>query len=137
MTTETPAPVVLDTNVFVGAGFNPGSASAGLVDEVREGRLSMPWTDATRGEVERILRTIPPLSWAAVRGLFREEARMAEPPDEEGLGWIPDPADRKFAALARAAGAVLVSSDRDLLGRREEAGFPVLTPGEYRVRRSG
>ena len=135
MTTEPADPVVLDTNVFVGAGFNPGSASAGLVGAVREGRLSMPWTDATRGEVERILRTIPPLSWPDVRELFREEDRVGEPPDEEGLGWIPDPADRKFAALARSVGAVLVSSDRDLLGRREEAGFPVLTPGEYRERR--
>ena len=91
----------------------------------------MPWSDATRDEVRRILRKIPPLSWDDVRPLFRDDARVEDEPAEDGLGWIPDPADRKFAALARRAGAVLVSSDSDLLGRRERAeGFRVLTPGE-------
>lgn len=129
-----PAGVVLDTNVFVGAGFNPDSASAEIVRAVRNGRLRMPWTEGTRGEIERILRRIPPLSWAEMEGLFHDEARVAGELDEDGLGWIPDPADRKFAALARRAEAVLVSSDRHLLDDRSQAGFPILTPGEYRAR---
>ena len=40
MTTD-PGEVVLDTNVFVAAGFNPGSHSARLVEAVRDGRLGM------------------------------------------------------------------------------------------------
>jgi uncharacterized protein len=40
--------VVLDTNVFVGAGFNPRSHSALLLDAVRDGRLRMVWDDAIR-----------------------------------------------------------------------------------------
>lgn len=131
------ARVVLDTNVFVAAGFHPRSASASLVRWVREGRLGMPWTDATREEVERILRRIPPLSWSAVRGLFREEDRLGEHLPEDGLGWIPDPDDRKFAAVARSAGAVLVSNDSDVLEDRSRAGFPILTSGEYREDRGG
>lgn len=126
--------VVLDTNVLVGAAFNPGSASAEVVGAVRAGRLRMPWTDATREEAERILRAIPPLSWSEMRDLFRDEDRVEEAPDETGLGWIPDPADRKFAALARTAGAALVSSDADLLGDRSLAAFPIVTPGEFRDR---
>ena len=35
--------VDLDTNVFVGAGFNPRSHSALLIDAVRDGRLRMEW----------------------------------------------------------------------------------------------
>jgi len=131
-----PARVVLDTNVFVGAGFNPESASAVLVEAVRSGRLRMPWTDGTRAEVERILRKIPPLSWSDVEPLFRDAERLGESPDQEGFEWIPDPEDRPFAALARATGAALVSSDRHLLGGRGRAGFPVWTPGEARKRLS-
>jgi len=36
-----PGRVVLDTNVFVAAGFNPGSHSARLVEAVHDGRLRM------------------------------------------------------------------------------------------------
>lgn len=126
--------VVLDTNVLVGAAFNPGSASAEVVRAVRNGRLRMPWTEATREEAERILRTIPPLSWSGMRDLFRDEDRVEEALDETGLGWIPDPADRKFAALARAARAALVSSDTDLLGGRARAAFTIVTPEECRDR---
>ena len=42
--------VVLDTNVFVAAGFNPGSHSARLVEAVRDRRLRMIWDEATREE---------------------------------------------------------------------------------------
>jgi predicted nucleic acid-binding protein len=52
------------------------------------------------------------------------------------LDWVGDPNDRKFAALARVAGAILVSNDDHLLARREEASITVLTSGEY-VRRTG
>lgn len=128
-------PVVIDTNVFVGAGFEPDSASGEVVQAVRDGRLRMPWTDATRGEVRTILKRIPPLSWSDVEGLFRDEDRVADAPDEGGLGWVEDADDRKFAALARDQDAVLVTNDDDLLGRRSEASFTVFTTGEYRDRR--
>ena len=127
--------VVVDTNVFVGAGFERESAAAEVVRAVGDGRLRMPWTDATRREVRTVLEKIPPLEWSRVEGLFREDDRVADAPDEGGLGWVSDPPDRKFAALARETGAVLVSNDDDLLARREEAGFPVMTSGEYRDRR--
>jgi predicted nucleic acid-binding protein len=126
-----PDRVVIDTNVFVGAAFNPSSHSAALVRAVREQRLSMPWSDDTRAEVERVLRKIPPLSWSDFQGLFRAGEHHPGSPDERGLAWVADPDDRKFAALARAVGAVLVSNDEHLLARRAEATITVLTPHEY------
>ena len=48
-----PPAVVLDTNVFVAAGFNPRSASARIVDAVKHGQVRMVWNDATRREPAR------------------------------------------------------------------------------------
>jgi predicted nucleic acid-binding protein len=123
--------VVLDTNVFVAAGFNPRSASARLIAEVRAERLHLVWNEQTRRETETVVRHIPPLSWESFAPLFREQDRVAVDTHPEQLAYIPDPADRKFAALARATGAVLVTSDDHLLGTRGRGNVRILTPGEF------
>jgi predicted nucleic acid-binding protein len=125
------SPVVLDTNVFVGAGFNPGSASARIVEAVRRGRLPLVWDDATRREIERVLGRIPPLRRLTCDDLFRAEARFGGAVESAPFDGIADPDDRKFAALAHAAGAVLVTSDAHLLGWPGVAGLTILTPGDY------
>lgn len=129
-----PSSAVIDTNVFVGAAFRGDSASGRVVQAVRDGRVRMPWSDATRGEVEAVLRKIPPISWDDIADLFRTRDRYHGALDEGGLDWVGDPADRKFAALARATGATLVSNDDHLLARRGEADITVLTSGEFRDR---
>jgi predicted nucleic acid-binding protein len=61
--------------------------------------------------------------------LFREADRF------DGVrtssGYLRDPADRKFAALADAANVPLVTSDRGLLNARGQAPFPILKPSEF------
>jgi predicted nucleic acid-binding protein len=123
--------VVLDTNVLVAAGFNPRSASAKIVDAVKRGELHMVWNDATRREIERILHQIPPLRAQPVAPLFRPAERFTGPTHPERFADIPDPDDRKFAALADAAGAVLISNDEHLLGHRDRMKPAVLTPSEF------
>jgi predicted nucleic acid-binding protein len=123
--------VVLDTNVLVAAGFNPRSASARIVDAVKRGELRMVWNDATRREIERIVRKIPPLRAKAVTPLFRPEDRATVPTHPERFAEIPDPDDRKFAALAEATGAVLISNDEHLLGHRDRMNLTVVTPSEF------
>src|SRR5690348_17635882 len=118
--------IVLDTNVFVAAGFNPGSHSARLVEAVRDGRLRMIWDDATREETEHVMRQIPPLSWTRIADLFRAEDRFGGSTHPEAYGFVPDPADRKFAALAEAAQAPLVTSDAGLLNARGRIAVRVL-----------
>jgi len=122
--------VVLDTNVFVAAGFNPRSASARIVDAVKQGKLRMVWNDATRREIEHILHQIPPLRAMAVADLFHPANRFTAAVHPEWFSSIPDPDDRKFAALAHAAGATLISNDQHLLRYRGERDLTVLTPGE-------
>lgn len=127
---ESPTPVVVDTNVLVAAGFKPRSDSARLVEEIRRGALRLVWNEETLRETERIIRKIPPLSWDAVADLFREGDRFAAPTEPALFHFVPDPDDRKFAALATAAGAALVTMDAHLLGARAEMETPVLTPSQ-------
>jgi uncharacterized protein len=123
--------VVLDTNVLVGAGFNAGSVSARIISEIRAGRLRMVWNDATRRETERIVSRIPPLSEMEIADLFREEDRYDGQTRPEQFQHISDPDDRKFAALAEAADAVLITSDDHLLSVRGQIAVAIQTPGEF------
>src|SRR3954468_18645034 len=91
--------VVLDTNVFVAAGFNPKSASARILAAVRAGRLRLIWNEPTRRETEMILRRIPRLDWEKVADLFQPEGEFTGPVTPEAFAFITDPDDRKFAAL--------------------------------------
>ncbi|MGC2854885.1 PIN domain-containing protein [Novispirillum sp. DQ9] len=125
--------VVLDTNVFVAAGFRAGSASGRVLDLVRQGRLRHVWHEDTARETQRILGMIPRLSWVAVEGLFAPGDRHVGDLDRAAFALVPDAADRKFAALAAAAGAVLVSADEDLLGVRDglrHLGVTVVRPSQ-------
>jgi predicted nucleic acid-binding protein len=130
--------VVLDTNVLVAAGFNPRSASAKIVEAVKQGQVRMVWNEATRREIERIMRQIPPLRAQAVSDLFRPEDRYTAATYPEQFGFVIDPDDRKFAALAHAAAATLISNDDHLLRHRDRLEVTVLTPSEFwqRQRRS-
>jgi predicted nucleic acid-binding protein len=123
--------VVLDTNLFVAAGFNPRSRSARIIGEVDRGDLVMVWNDRTRSEIRAVLSQIPPLSWERWAGLFREEHHYQGETHPERFSLVPDPDDRKFAALAAATGATLVSNDAHLLAGRDAHDFPILSPGEF------
>ena len=126
----TPA-IVVDTNVFVASGFNADSHSRLILDAVRTGELVLVWNDATRRETEAVVDQIPPLSIEDVEPLFTERGRYDHPTRPDEFAEVDDPSDRKFAALARAAGAVLVTNDDDLLGPRNYLRITVVTPREY------
>jgi predicted nucleic acid-binding protein len=123
--------VVLDTNVFVAAGFSPLSHAACIVAAIRSGRLEMIWCDETRCETERVLRKIPPLDWDAFADLFGEATRYRGALDPAAHAAVPDAADRLFAALAHATDAILVTQDDHLLAHRSKAGVPFLTAREF------
>jgi predicted nucleic acid-binding protein len=123
--------VVLDTNVFVAAGFNAQSHSARILEAAEQGSLEHVWDSGTRGEVQAVLRQIPPLAWERWAALFREEDRFGGTTHPERFDYVADPDDRKFIALACAASATLVTSDEHLLVHRESVGISILTPGEF------
>lgn len=122
---------MIDTNVFVAAAFNPNSSSAELLKLIAEGHVELAWTEATKRETRVVLQSIPRLSWEEVEPLFRAEAEVS---DELPLGdfdYIVDPDDRKFAALAAASGATLVSSDNHLLDHRAREDIAIVSPSEF------
>ena len=123
--------VVVDTNLVVAAGFNPASHAARVLAAVRAGALRLVWDEPTRRETEQVVRQIPPLAGLDLSGLFRPEDRYAGPTDPGRFGAVPDPADRKFAALAAATGAVLLTRDRHLLAGRPHPGVVILIPTEF------
>ena len=123
--------VVLDTNIFVAAGFRPDSDSARVLQLVRNGAVRLRWNETTCRETEHIVRKIPPLSWDHVRDVFRAEDRYHGTTDPSSFAHVPDPDDRKFAALAAAVGAVLISMDEHLLAGRADSPVQILTPGEF------
>ena len=126
--------VVVDTNVFVAAGFNPGSASTRILEGIREGRFRLIWNQPTRRETEMILRRIPRLDWRTVADLFRPEGEFAGPVDPAAFAVIADPDDRKFAALSAAAQVPLVTSDNLVLAQRGRIGIEIATPRDFLAR---
>lgn len=126
-----PPRVVIDTNVFVAAGFRPGSASGRLLDEVCAHRLRLAWSAETRRETEYVVRKIPRLSWERFVNCFTEEERVDLETDLAAYEFISDPEDRKFAALAQTCDVPLITSDEHLLRVRDRLAIPVLTPGEW------
>jgi predicted nucleic acid-binding protein len=129
--------VVIDTNVFVAALFNPRSASARILEGIREARFRLIWNQPTRSETEMILRQIPRLDWQTVADLFRPEGEFTGPVDPAAFTVVPDPDDRKFAALSAAANASLVTSDKLVLAQRGKIGIEILTPRDFLGRHRG
>lgn len=129
--------MVLDTNVFVAAGFNSSSHSARIIQAIRNGRVRLVWSRATRDESRSVIQRIPPLSWEDFDDLFTGDDEYEGKTEEEAFEHVRDVTDRKFAALADAAGATLISQDDDLLGSREQADVRVLSPHEFWSRHEG
>ena len=126
--------VVIDTNVFVAAGFNPRSASARILDGVRDGRFRLIWNEPTRQETEMILRRIPRLDWQKAADLFRPGEEFTGPADPAAFAAIAEPDDRKFAALSAAANAPLVTSDKLVLAQQGRIGIEIVTPRDFLAR---
>jgi uncharacterized protein len=122
--------VVLDTNIFVAAAFNPGSSSRRLVESIRAGKVAFVWDEATRAETLEVLSKIPPLKREAFDDLFTPGRRFYGETRTQDYPQVADPDDRKFAALAAASGAVLVSNDDHLLSVRDRLELKVLTAVE-------
>ncbi len=126
--------VVLDTNVVVSAGINPGSAPARLMmDWVLEGTVqavTSPWIVDEYREVARRAKFrrygFPPL-W--LEFLLEESLRLEDPPV-----WpepVPDPKDAPFLALAAVSGAWLATGNIKHFPEGARGEVRVVSPAEY------
>ena len=126
--------VVIDTNVFVAAGFNSRSAAARILVAVRAGYFLLVWNKPTRRETETILHRIPGLDWARVADLFRPEGEFTGPVDPDAFVMIADRDDRKFVALSAAATTPLVTNDNHVLAQQRAVGIEILSPRAFVAR---
>jgi putative PIN family toxin of toxin-antitoxin system len=126
--------VILDTNVFIAAAFNPRSSSARIIELAKEGKLQVVWDERTRAETEKMVTQIPPTraKWPELRTVFREENKHMTAIEPSAFKHtVKDPDDRKFAALAADTGATIITNDDDLLGTKQQTRLEVVTPGEF------
>ena len=77
------------------------------------------------------MRKIPPLRAQPVARFFSPKNRFTGATHCERFAFVSDPDDRKFAALADAAGAALISNDDHLLDHRDRMNVAVLTPSDF------
>jgi predicted nucleic acid-binding protein len=122
--------IILDTNTFVAAGFNPRSSSARILKAVEQGKINLVWNEDTRRETRKMITQIPRLSWSQFARLFKDENEYKGHVDVDDYRFIEDPDDRKFAALGEATGSIIVTNDHHLLSQRERLQTPVMTPSE-------
>ncbi len=126
--------VVLDTNVIVSAGIKQGSAPAILVmDWVLEGQLQVVTSPSIISEYREVVRRskfkrygFPP-QW--LEFLIDESLRLPDPAPWTERG--PDPNDLPFLALARFAGAWLVTGNLKHFPETFRHDVTVLSPAEY------
>ncbi len=122
--------VLLDTNVFLAAYWNPHCASARVIGACVEGRLRCVYTEPVRREVSRLLAQVK-VSAEYMRRLepFWERAVKVDPVSVDEVQ-IDDPDDRKFLEAAAGSEADFLATNDDhllrvgYLGRTE-----ILTPG--------
>jgi len=125
---------VLDTNVVVSAGIQPAGAPARLMmDWVLEGLVQVVVSSVIVDEYRRVVRRAKfarygfPPSW--LEFVLDEALLLPDPP-----AWpfaLPDPMDAPFLALARQAGAWLVSGNLRHFPPAACADVRVLAPAEY------
>lgn len=130
MPSSEPPGVVLDTNVLIGAAYNPDSASRRLLDACMRGELIACLSPAVAAEYEFIIdRAIGRRRDSEFLRDWLAAARVVHPRETPAVV-ADDPEDDKLVAVALTAKAVLISSDHHLLDVNGIAGLEVLTPGE-------
>jgi putative PIN family toxin of toxin-antitoxin system len=124
--------VVLDTNVLV-SGIFFGGLPARVLDAWADGRLELVLSPAILDEYlrvcERIAESRPALEYESVLAAIAGHGVLVADTTWEKPITI-DPDDDKFMLCARAADAVVVSGDFDLLDVSGWEGVKVLKPRE-------
>jgi putative PIN family toxin of toxin-antitoxin system len=131
--------VVLDTNVLVSARLKPGSPLASIIEAALLRKMPVQVCPAVVDEYRRVLsrpkfeRLGPWEPW--LDRFLMVAFRNPDPPSWPHSG--PDPDDLVFLALAKAAGALLVTGNLADFPPRIRAGVTVLSPGDYLDQSSG
>jgi hypothetical protein len=124
--------VVLDTNLFVAAYFNPGSASAQIIKLASKGKVQIVWTKKIRNEANLILRNVSVAKKydELINKLFDGGIYLAKVP---ACDLVPeDQEDNKFLAVAIAGKAdYIITSDRHMLKLGKIGKTKIVKPSQF------
>jgi putative PIN family toxin of toxin-antitoxin system len=126
--------VVLDTNVIVSAAINPvGPPAKVVVDFVLAAEVQLVTSPEISAEYREVVRRarflrygFPPL-W--LEYLIEQSLRLPNP--EPWARSCPDPRDAPFLALAKTAGAWLVTGNLKHFPTSIRNGVKVVSPADY------
>ncbi len=132
--------VVLDTNVVVSAAINAESAPARIVmDWVLDKQVQLVLSPEVEREYMAVIARekfsrygFPPFWLGRLMGL---SLRLSDPAPWPVV--LPDQKDAPFLALARAAGAWLVTGNLKHFPRSARKGVTVLSPADYLTQLTG
>lgn len=124
--------VVLDTNIFVAANFNPRSASAQILRMANQRKIKILWSESIRRELEIILNNIK--AKTKIRRLISkilvEQNKLARLPKIKII--TDDPEDNKFISCALAGRAdFIITNDIHLLKLKEFHNIRIVQPREF------
>lgn len=125
--------VVVDTNLFVAANYNPNSASAQIVNMIARRDLIFIWSEPIAKEIRKMLDN------AQVKDKFKKkvESKMLRPehcvePHVRVKEVKEDPDDNKFLEAALEGGAdYIITSDQHLLRLGSFQDIPIFTPSNF------
>lgn len=133
MNQETPAVIVVDTNILFGALWG-GHSARRLMQLWRDGKVRFAVTPKILDEYRLILAKVPRgrQFLEEVREVLEDRERTPLHHLQEIAKLIPeDPSDDVFPACAKAAGAwCIVSNDRHVRETEALTGIPVLSPAQ-------
>ena len=125
---------VLDVNVLISAVLAPSGSPARIVRAWLDGKFELIISIQLLAELERALNypklrdRIGSHQITQVIEFLHRGAELIEDP-QNPLALSPDPDDDYLIALARVANALLVSSDRHLLGLADS--LPIYSPSSF------
>ena len=123
--------ILIDTNVFVAAAYSEGSASAKIVNAVRQKKFQLVVSPAIMQEYEAVLSRAIRSDVARERVWQTIEAAENVTP-EQNPPVTEDRSDDKFLAAAVASEAsAIVTSDQHLLAVHPYEGIDILKPSMF------
>jgi uncharacterized protein len=134
---------VVDVNVLISGALSARGRSAEILRGCRDGVFEMVVSELLIAELTRAIaypklrKRIPAENVAAFIAWAHDHGTLAEDPPGPAPVRSPDPDDDYLLALAISRRAFLVTSDKHLLGLRDE--LPILPPPEFltKLRQAG
>ena len=123
--------VVIDTNLIISAYYNKHSASAIILEAVREGKVNVLWSESILNEVRHVLDRVraDDKFRSTLLSLFKQDHMVTH---TERIAVVEDdPQDDKFLGCALKGASYVITNDHHLLEVGEYRGVKMIRPRDF------